>query len=49
MNLDLNPSLKADDLKSLTAELDRGIHSLQGKLGGKPPLASFFFKVLGWK
>lgn len=37
--LALNPSLKSDDIKALTAELDRGIHSLQGKSGGKPPLA----------
>ncbi|MBV8900702.1 MAG: inorganic phosphate transporter [Verrucomicrobia bacterium] len=37
--LALNPSLKADDIKSLTAELDRGIHALQDKLRGKAPPA----------
>jgi inorganic phosphate transporter, PiT family len=36
--LALNPSLNAEDIKALSAELDRAIHSLQGKLEGKPPL-----------
>ncbi|MBV9488754.1 MAG: inorganic phosphate transporter [Verrucomicrobia bacterium] len=36
--LALNPALKPDDLQRLTAELDRGIHYVQGKVQGKPPL-----------